>query len=274
MTASDITLGVRWLRARLMLTLRNPRAVVFTLAFPLLLIVLFSGLNGNATVSAMGGDGKVKFAQFYTPSIAMFSLVAACYTSLVLGIATARDQGLFKRVRGTPLPMGVYLSSWLAAAAAVGIAAIVILFAVAVPAFDVQIFANTLPAAIVTLLLGAACLCALGVAVASLVRNADQAMPVAQLTFLPISFISGIWFPLDGAPEWLLKIAHFFPLYHLVNAFDGCFVPGVENNGWKPDDLLALVIWTAVGLFVAARRFRFEPGAEGESRGFRARFAS
>jgi ABC-2 type transport system permease protein len=273
MTASDLRLGARWLVARLKLTVRNPRAVVFTLAFPLLLIVLFSGLNGNATVSAMGGEGKVKFAQFYTPSIACFSLIAACYTSLVLGVATARDQGLFKRVRGTPLPMGLYLGSWITGAAAVGIASIVILFAVAVPAFGVQIYANTLPAAAVTLLLGAACLCALGLAVATLVKTADQAMPVAQLTFLPISFISGIWFPLDGAPDWLLKIAHFFPVYHLVNSFDGCFVPGVENNGWKPNDLLALAIWAAVGLFVAARRFRFEPGAEGERVGLRARFA-
>jgi ABC-2 type transport system permease protein len=109
--------------------------------------------------------------------------------------------------------------------------------------------------------------------VASLVRNADQAMPVAQLTFLPVSFISGIWFPLDGAPDWLLKIAHFFPIYHLVDSFDGCFVPGVANHGWKGGDLLALAIWTAVGLFVAARRFSFEPGAEGEPRGLRARLA-
>ena len=136
MTASDLRLGARWLVARLKLTLRNPRAVVFTIAFPLLLIVLFSGLNGNATVNAMGGAGKIKFAQFYTPSIAIFSLIAACYTSLVLGVATARDQGLFKRVRGTPLPMGIYLGSWIAGAAMVGIAAIVILFAVAVPALD------------------------------------------------------------------------------------------------------------------------------------------
>jgi ABC-2 type transport system permease protein len=273
MTASDVSLSARWLVARMRMTLRNPRAVVFTLAFPLLLIVLFSGLNGNAEVAAMGGEGKVRFAQFYTPSIAIFSLVSACYTSLVLGVATARDEGLFKRVRGTPLPMGIYLSSWLASAAAVGIGAIVILFAVSVPAFDVQIYPNTLPAAVVTLLLGAACLSALGLAVASLVKTADQAMPVAQLTFLPLSFISGIWFPLDGAPEWIIKIAHFFPLYHLVNAFDGCFVPGVENNGWKPDDLLALLIWTAVALFVALRRFRFEPGADGEKRGLRAQLA-
>jgi ABC-2 type transport system permease protein len=275
MTASDLRLGARWLVARLKLTIRNPRAVVFTLAFPLLLIVLFSGLNGNATVSAMGGAGKVKFAQFYTPSIAMFSLIAACYTSLVLGVATARDQGLFKRVRGTPLPMGIYLGSWITGAATVGIASIVILFAVAVPAFGVRVFANTLPAAIVTLVLGAACLCSLGLAVATLVRTADQAMPVAQLTFLPISFISGIWFPLDGAPDWLLKIAHFFPVYHLVNSFDGAFVPHVANNGWKGGDLLALAIWTVVGLFVARRRFSFEPGAEGERRGggLRARLA-
>jgi ABC-2 type transport system permease protein len=273
MTASDLSLGARWFAARLKLTLRNPRAVVFTLAFPLLLIVLFSGLNGNATVPAMGGAGHVKFAQFYTPSIAMFSLIAACYTSLVLGVATARDQGLFKRVRGTPLPISIYLGSWMTGAATVGIAAIVILFAVAVPAFGVHIFANTLPAAIVTLLLGAACLCALGLAVATLVKTADQAMPVAQLTFLPISFISGIWFPLQGAPDWLISIARFFPVYHLVNSFDGCFVPGVANNGWKPNDLLALAIWTAVGMFVAVRRFRFEPGAVGERTGLRARLA-
>jgi ABC-2 type transport system permease protein len=151
MTASDLALGARWLGARLKLTLRNPRAVVFTLAFPLLLLVLFSGLNGNATVSAMGGAGKIRFAQFYTPSIAMFSLIAACYTSLVLGVATARDQGLFKRVRGTPLPMGIYLGAWLIGAALVGVAAILILFAVSVPAFGVHIYAHTLPAALVTL---------------------------------------------------------------------------------------------------------------------------
>ena len=101
-----------------------------------------------------------------------------------------------------------------------------LLFAVSVPAFGVEITARTLPAAIVTLLLGAACLAALGVAVASVVKSADQAMPVAQLTFLPISFISGIWFPLDGAPDWLVKVAHFFPLSHIVEAFGCCFTPG------------------------------------------------
>ena len=249
-----ISLTQQWVFARVRLTLRNPRALVFTFAFPLILIVLFSALNGNAEVDAYGE--KIRFAQFYTPAIAIFSLVTACYTTLILGIATARDQGLLKRVRGTPLPMSIYLGSWVTGAALTGIAAIVLLFAVAIPAFGVDIYASTLPAAIVTLLLGAACLASLGVAVASLVKNAEQAQPVVQLTFLPLSFISGIWFPLDGAPGWLVQVAHIFPLSHLVQSFSSALTP---NGGWEPGHLAVLALWTVGALFVAVRRFRWEP---------------
>ena len=255
--AAELPLLGRWIAGRIRMNLRNPRAIVFTFAFPLILVVLFSALNGNAEVDAYGE--KIRFAQFYTPAIAVFSLVTACYTTLILGLATARDQGLLKRVRGTPLPMGIYLGSWVTGAAATGFAAVLLLFAVTIPAFGVEINANTLPAAVITLLMGAACLASLGVAVASVVKSADQAMPVAQLTFLPISFISGIWFPLDGAPEWLVKLSNFFPLSHIVNAFGGCFVPGVKGNGFNGGDLASIAIWTAVGLFVAVRRFRWEP---------------
>jgi ABC-2 type transport system permease protein len=259
---ADLALLGRWLRARVRIQLRTGRAMVFTFAFPLVLLVLFNGLNGNATVEAVGATGQVKFAQFYTPSIGIFSLTTACYTSVIMGIATARDSGLLKRVRGTPLPMSIYLGSWLAAAALTGILAVVLLFAVAVPAFGVHVYAATLPAAIVTLALGAAALSAIGLAVATLATTADQAMPIAQLTFLPISFISGIWFPLEGAPDWVVTVAKVFPLEHIVHAFDRCFSPGVTGGGWSPDDLWSLVVWTAVGLFVATRRFRAEPSAQ------------
>jgi ABC-2 type transport system permease protein len=247
-------LAVRWTGARFSMLVRNPRALVFTFLFPLILVVLFSALNGNAEVVAYGEH--VRFAQFYAPAIAIFSLVTACYTTLILGLANARDQGVMKRVRGTPLPMGIYLGAWVAGAAATGLGAILLLFVVAVPAFGVEVDVAMLPAALLTLLLGAACLASLGVAVASLVKNADQAMPVAQMTFLPISFISGIWFPLDNAPGWLSTIAHVFPLSHIVEAFGGCFTPG---KSFALADLAVVAAWTAVGLFVAVRRFRWEP---------------
>jgi ABC-2 type transport system permease protein len=261
---SDLALFGRWFRARVRIQLRTGRAVVFTFAFPLVLLVLFTGLNGNAHVHAVGASGEVPFAQFYTPSIGIFSLTTACYTSVIIGIATARDSGLLKRVRGTPLPMSTYLGTWLAGAALTGIVAVVLLFAVAVPAFGVHVYARTLPAAVVTLVLGAATLSAVGLAVATLVRSADQATPIAQLTFLPVSFISGIWFPLEGAPHWVTTVAGIFPLEHIVRAFDRAFSPGVAGGAWSPHDLWSIAVWGVIGLLVATRRFQAEPGTAGD----------
>ena len=274
MTRTDLNLLRRWIAARVRITLRIPRATFFTFIFPLMFLLIFAALNGNAMVDAPGGSGgKVPFAQFYTPSIGIFGLTMACYSSVIFGLTEARDRGLLKRVRGTPLPIPAYLASWLTAAAATGIGSVVLMFVVAVPAFGVNIYPENLPAAIVTLLLGSATLAALGLAVASLVRSADQAMPVAQLTFLPLSFISGIWFPLEGAPSWLVTIAHIFPLYHLVDAFDACFVPQTTNGGWAPGDLAVIAAWGIGALIVAMRRFRVEPAGE-PPRSLRARFAT
>jgi ABC-2 type transport system permease protein len=274
MTRFDLTLLRRWIVARVRLTLRNPRATFFTFVFPLVLLVIFNAINADARVAAMGSaGGDVPFAQFYTPSIGIFGLTLACYSTLIFALAYARDEGLIKRVRGTPLPMPTYLGSWLTGAVLTGLAAVVLMFAVAVPVFGVDIYPRMLPAAAVTLILGGATLAALGLAVASLVRSADQAGPVAQLTFLPLSFVSGIWYPLDGAPQWVLSIAHFFPLYHIVNAFDACFVPQTAGGGWSPHDLWNIAVWGVVASLFAIRRFRAELAGD-ERRGLRARLAN
>jgi ABC-2 type transport system permease protein len=257
---ADLALLRRWVAARVRAMLRNPRATFFTFIFPLLFLVIFSALNGNTLVDAVGpAAGKVRFAQFYAPSIGIFGLTMACYSGVILGIATARDNGLLKRVRGTPLPMGVYIGSWLTGAVLTGVSSVVLMFVVAVPAFGVHIYVSMLPAAIVTLVLGAIALAALGLAVSTFARTADQAQPLAQLTFLPLAFISGVFYPVEGAPGWLVTVANVFPLKHIVETFDACFVSGTPHAGWSGGDLLVIAAWGVVGFAIAARRFRWEP---------------
>ena len=252
MTAIDFTLLGRWITARVRFTLRSPRALGFTFAFPLVLVTLFGAINAGQDVAAPSG-GDIPFAQYYTPAIGVFAITLACYTSLIIGVATARETGLLKRVRGTPLPMAVYLGARLTGAALVGMASVVLLFVVAVPALGVDVYLRTLPQAVLTMALGAACLGSLGLALGTLAKTSEQAQPLAQLTFLPLSFISGVWFPISDAPSWLIRLADFFPLSHLVNAFSACFVPGGHVEG---GDLLSLAIWGAVGMLVAVRRLR------------------
>lgn len=261
MTALDRSLLRRWIAAQVRLMLRNPRATFFTFAFPLMFLLLFGGLNSGAEVPAAGpAGGDVPFAQFYTPAIGVFGLTLACYSSVIFGISTARDEGLLKRVRGTPLPMPVYLGAWLTGAALVGVLSVILMFAVAVPLFGVDLYVRNLPAAAVTLALSAACLAALGLAVATLVRNADQAGPVAQLTMLPLSFVSGIFWPVDGAPDAVVAIAHAFPLYYVADAFGACFAPQTTGGGWAPGHLAVIAAWGVAGLLIASRRFQAEPG--------------
>jgi ABC-2 type transport system permease protein len=257
---SDARLLARWIAARVRMTLRSPRTLGFTFAFPLVLVTLFGAINEGVTVSLAGTD--VPFTQYYTPAIGVFGLTTACYTSLVVGLATARETGLLKRVRGTPLPVAIYLGSWSAGAMLTGLASVTLLFLVAVPAFGVDVRLATLPAAVVTAALGAAGLAALGLAAGSLVRTSEQAMPLAQLTFLPISFISGVWFPIENAPAWVTTTADIFPLKHIVDAFTGCFVAGAPNAGFAWGDLAVIAAWGVGGLVVATSRLRREAMAD------------
>jgi ABC-2 type transport system permease protein len=257
--ASDFRLLGLWVAARVRMNLRSPRALGFTFAFPVVLVTLFGAINSGVEVTL--ADAKVPFTQYYTPAIGVFGLTTACYTSLVVGLATARETGLLKRVRGTPLPVAVYLGSWSAGAMLTGLASVLVLFCVAVPAFGVIVPLATLPAAIITAAVGAGCLAALGLAAGSLVKTSEQAMPLAQLTFLPISFISGIWFPLDGAPSWVTTTADVFPLKHIVDAFTRCFLAGTPGAGFAWGDLAVITAWGAAGLLVATRRLRREAAA-------------
>ena len=117
MTTPDLSLLGRWIAARVRMTLRSPRALGFTFAFPLVLVTLFSSLNGDQKVAAPAGATS-RSPSTTRPSIGVFALTLACYTSLIIGVATARETGLLKRVRGTPLPMPVYLGAWLTGAGA------------------------------------------------------------------------------------------------------------------------------------------------------------
>jgi ABC-2 type transport system permease protein len=252
---SDFALFMLWLRGRLRLLLRTPRATFFTLVFPLILLVMFNGLNTSHVAVA---GGRVPFAQFFTPSIAIFAMTSATYTAVIFGIATAREQGILKRVRGTPLPMWVFLGSWVGGAILTGVLAVAVMFAVAVPAFGVNVRLELLPAAIVTLVLGAVAISAIGLAVASFLRRADSAPIVANLTLFPLLFVSGVFYPLQSEPDWLQRIAHVFPLSHLVQAFDGTFSPYTSGTGFATGDLVSLLLWGALGAFVAVRRFSAE----------------
>ncbi|HET6642945.1 MAG TPA: ABC transporter permease [Gaiellaceae bacterium] len=253
---SDLQLLARWIHARVRVILRTPRTAFFGLIFPLILLALLNATNSGSSVTVAGG--KVDFAQYFTPSIGIYALAVSCFTTPIFGLANARDLGILKRIRGTPVSPWIYLTSWLAAGIVTGLAAMTVMVVVSVPAFHLHVYARLLPAAIVTAVLGAATLGALGLVVSTFVRRAETAPTIANLTLFPVLFLSGVFFPLQSGPGWAETVAHLLPLSHLVEAFTACFSPHTHGSGFAAGDLAVMAAWGIGALAFAARRFTWE----------------
>jgi ABC-2 type transport system permease protein len=262
---SDLSMLWRQIRAQNKLFLRNPFSAFFSLAFPLMFLLLFGSLNGSERIPELG---NIRYIQFLAPGMLAFAVISTCYTGLATGVAINRDEGVLKRVRGTPLPPWIYIAARILSAVWFSIISAVVMLAAAVALFHFQIIGRMLPAAAVTLLLGAACFCALGLAVAAIISNGEAAPVVANFTFFPIAFVSGVFFPTEGAPAWVQAVGAIFPVKHFANALETTFNPFVAGSGFRWGHLGVLVLWMAAAVVVAVRFFRWEPkvGAPGGGR--------
>lgn len=250
----------REIRHNFRLFWRVPIAAFFTVAFPIMVLALLNLLTGDQATAA----GR-RFAEYLTPTIAVFGLVTSVYTGLAIQTSTARDAGILKRVRGTPLPASIHLAGRIGSSLAVGLLSVVIMAAIGAVAFGVPIPWSRLPLLILLLAVGAACFAALGLAVAGVAPNSQAAQAMANATILPLALISGIFYPLEGGAAWLGRVADLFPLRPLAAAVAAQWRPG-EGPPFPGVALATLALWLAAGMWVAVRRFTWEPRTPGRRR--------
>jgi ABC-2 type transport system permease protein len=265
---SDLWLLWRQFLAQNKLFLRNPFSAFFSLAFPVMFLLLFGSLNGGGRIPELN---NIRYIQFLAPGMLAFAVISTCYTGLVTGVAINRDEGLLKRVRGTPLPPWVYITSRIASAVFFSLVSAVVMVVAAVVLFHVEVIGRMLPAAAVTLLAGAACFCALGMAVAAVIPNGEAAPVIANFTFFPVAFVSDLFFPTAGAPAWVGTVGSIFPVKHFALALEDTFNPFVHGNGFQWGHLAVMALWLVVAVAVAVRFFRWEPKPDASGGGRRRR---
>src|SRR5438874_493011 len=235
---------------------RNPASAFFTFVFPLMFLVIFTAIFKGTTDIATFGTQET--STYYIPAIATFSIITATYTNLAISVTFLRDAGILKRIRGTPLAAWAYMLGRIVHAVLMSflLVTIVILFGIAF--YHATFPTNRLLPIAVTILVGAASFSALGLAVTSIVPNADAAPAVVNATVLPLLFLSGVFIPLPTGNPWFVVVAKFFPIYHFTHAMLWTyFYP--TGTGWQGKDLLIMGLWGLGGVVIAVRRFRWEP---------------
>jgi ABC-2 type transport system permease protein len=237
--------------------LRNRQSRFFTLALPVLFLVIFASVFGHDTVKVAGGP--IDTSVYYVPGIITMGIIAAAFANLVITVTAQRETGALKRRRATPVPAAAIIAgrALTAVVAALGITAVLLVIGWA--AYGAHVPGRTAPALVVTVVLGTISFSCLGYALASFIRNEDAAQPITQALLLPLYFISGVFVAVTLLPHWLVDVADAFPVRHLAAALLVAYNPHTTGAGFAGGDLLVVALWGVGGLVVALRRFSWLP---------------
>jgi len=254
---SELALALRQVRYQNRAFWRNPTVAFFTFLLPLIFLVILNALLGNDEGQLPGGEAEL--SNFYVPSMAALSIINASYTSLVMTVSIARDDGLLKRVRGTPLPGWAYLFGRIVHTTLIALLLVAIVVAFGAVFYGVDVPGKTMPAFVISVAAGAAAFSALGLAFASFSPNAEAAPAVANGTILPVLFISDVFVRIDDPPRWLDILGDVFPVKHLSEACQAAFNPFETGTGFEWLDLAVVAAWGLAGAVLAVRFFSWYP---------------
>jgi ABC-2 type transport system permease protein len=244
-------------RYDLLTSLRNPRARFFTFFFPIVLLVVFTGVFGHGTTTVDGV--RVSLSRFYVPGILAMSIVVASYANLVISLTSLRETGVLKRRRATPVSPGLLVAGQALATVAVVLVMGTLLLVIAKVFYGVGISPGGLLAMAITAVVGTLTFACIGYAVSILVGSPEAAQPIVQATMLPLWFISGVFIPTASLSSTLRSVGSLFPVEHIASGLHRASVHSTFSSAISGKDLLALAAWGVAAAIFSAWRFSWLP---------------
>jgi ABC-2 type transport system permease protein len=234
---------------------RNPAAVFFTVMFPVVVFLILAVVFDGSTIAV---DGGVEATTYYVPAIMALSVISATMQTLAMTLVIAREDGRLKRGRGTPMPAWVFIAGRIGNSIVVAVMMLALLAAIGGALYSVPFPWERLPELLLTLILGAASFCCLGIALTAVIPSQDAAAAIVNALLLPLYFLSGIFIPEDELPGGVIDFANHFPVRPFFEAFFQVYVPGAGGAiAWH--ELIVVGIWGVAGLLLAIRFFRWTP---------------
>jgi ABC-2 type transport system permease protein len=238
---------------------RQREAVVFTLLFPVILLLVF-----GAVLNYDIGSG-VSFTQYFMAGVTAAGILGAGLQNMAISIATERSDGTLKSLVGTPMPKSAYFVGKVVQVLAVTVLIVLILLAVGTLFYDVPLPTGSDWLTFVWVaLLGSAACTLLGIAFSSLAKNGRSASATITPIALVLQFISGVFFQFSQVPAWLQQIAALFPLKWMAQGLRSVFLPdqlaSAEPAGsWELGRVaLVLALWCIGGLLLCVVTFRWQ----------------
>jgi ABC-2 type transport system permease protein len=243
---STAALTWRWFRLERRMFWRNPTAAFFNFLLPLLFLFLIA--------TAFGSEREDM--EVLVPGIAGMAIMTTTFTALAFGVTFLREQGILKRIHGTPMPALSYFGGLIGSAILNAFVQVVLVVLIGHVIYDLGWPRDWLELLVFTTV-GVAAFASLGIAFSALIPNYDAAAAYVNAIFLPLIFVSGTFYSTDDLPSAVDGIASAMPLKHAIDGLRDAVVIG-DGLGSELGHLLALAAWAAAGIILAVRFFRWE----------------
>jgi ABC-2 type transport system permease protein len=256
---TTIALGVARGGLEIRQFMRQRESVVFTLAFPIILLAIFGSVF--KTTLAEG----VTFSQYFVAGMIASGLVNTGFQQLAITIPMEREFGSLKRLRGTPMHVASYfIGKSLLVLVSMAIQ-VVLLLAGGMIFFGVQLPSDSYKWLTFTwlIILGSAASTALGIAFSSVPKSGRGASAVVSPVVIILQFFSGVFFVFTDLPGWMQQVAAIFPLKWMTQGMRSVFLPDSfalrEVAGtWETErTFVILMAWLVAGIFLAIRTFKW-----------------
>ncbi|MCG8608317.1 ABC transporter permease [bacterium] len=197
-----------------------------------------------------------RYIDFLLPGVIGMSLMSTCLFSIGMVVVAYREKGKLRRLSVTPLPKSIFIGGQMVNRYIIVLLQALLLIGIGMVLFDVEMVGGLLDFW-AALTVGMLAFIAIGFLVASIANTTETASGISNSLFLPMMFLSGVYFSVDGIPSYLKPIVEFLPLTHLVRAIRAIF-----NNGVGFADVLPqmgiLSLWVVVCFAVSIRLFKWE----------------
>ncbi len=265
---STLSIGVSRISIELKQLFRDREAAVFTLALPMILMIVFGSVFGSQEIDARSG---ITFAQYFVAGMIASGIVYTSFQNLAIGIPQERDEGTLKRLEGTPMPKGSYFIGKVGQVCVVYVIQLFLLMLIGILLFDVEMPSTPQKWAALTWLslLGLTTWTLLGLAFSSVPKSGKGASAIVTPVILVLQFTSGVFFLYSELPAWMQQFAALFPLKWLTQGMRYVFLPEeagaaeVVGSFEMPRVAMVLLVWTVLSAMLAWGFFRWRRRGDG-----------
>jgi ABC-2 type transport system permease protein len=245
-----VLLKLTWIEIKLLG--REPLTLLFSFAFPLLVLVLLGGIFGDQHMK-LGAYRGVKMMNWYVPAFIALVIASIGTISLPVHLSTYRERGVLRRLRASGVSEVALVGSQLMVSLGVALVGALIISMLGVFAYGVRVPASISEVAL-AYVVSVFCFAGIGILLASVAPTARAAQAVGLLLWFVMLFVSGTSAPLHLLPSWMVDIGKALPLYHSVLTLVDPWIG--RGTNWEQLGIVAAI--GTVATLASLRLFRWE----------------